>query len=340
MRIALLAPLWKTVPPEKYGGSERVVADLAKGLVALGHEVTTFACGGSKPAGEVIEVIPKPMYELEGGFEWRGVQAYEFLSFFELGKRAKQFDVVHNHMRMHPVALAPLMPVPMVTTLHSSLPPDFPYLADAFKAYPFVSISDAQRALAPMLNYVATIHHGIDTKDFTPRLEGKGNGLVFLGTLSRNKGVDIAVRTARELHVPLTIAGEVRDDNKPFLDAEVFPYIGDHIRFIGEVAHAEKARLLREADALLFPSRWNEAFGLVMVEALACGTPVVALRNGAVPEVLEDGATGLIAQNEDSFAEAAQNIISISRAACRREAERRFDLSIMARNYATVYASL
>src|SRR4030043_951611 len=184
MRIALLAPLWKKVPPEKYGGSELVVANLAKGLTELGHEVTTFACGSSKVSGKLVPVIQKPMYELVGGFDWNGIKQYEFLSFFKLGKRNKDFDIVHNHMGLHPIALAPFMSIPFVTTLHSSLPPDFPYLAEAFREYPFVSISDAQRKLAPKLNYVATVHHGIDVETFQPRLEGDGNGFVFMGTLS------------------------------------------------------------------------------------------------------------------------------------------------------------
>ncbi len=341
MKIALLAPLWKTIPPEKYGGSERVVADLAKGLVAQGHEVTTFACGGSAVAGTLVPVIDKPMYDLVGGFDWNGIKQYEFLSFFELAERAKRFDIVHNHMGIHPVAFAPLLPVPMVTTLHSSLSPDFPALATAFRRYPFVSISDAQRSLAPELHYVATIYHGIDVGSFSPRLEGKGGGFAFIGTLSWNKGVDIAVRTAKKLGVPLTIAGEVRKEEGEFLEKEVFPFVdGENIRYVGEVGNEEKNRIMRTADALLFPSRWNEAFGLVIAEALACGTPVAALGNGAVPEILHDGETGCIAKEEDGFIEAAKRAASLSRTVCRTQAERRFDLSVMAKNYVDTYQSL
>ncbi|MDP2598569.1 MAG: glycosyltransferase family 4 protein [Candidatus Liptonbacteria bacterium] len=341
MKVALLAPLWKKIPPEKYGGSEFVVAGLAKGLVAQGHDVTTFACAGSKVAGNLVPVLPKPMYDLVGGFDWSGIKQYEFLSFFAFAKRAKDFDIVHNHMGFHPIAFAPLLSMPMVTTLHSSLPPDFPYLAEAFREFPFVSISDAQRALAPELNYVATVYHGVDVGSFTPRLEGAGNGFAFIGTLSRNKGVDIAVRTAKTLGRPLTIAGEVRESDKEFLDKEVFPFVdGKTISFVGEVGHEEKNRILRESDALLFPSRWNEAFGLVVVEALACGTPVIALGNGAVPEVLRDGITGFITDSEGQLTEAAKNAASISRSECRAEAERRFDLSVMAKKYLGVYQSL
>lgn len=341
MNIAILAPLWKKIPPEKYGGSELVVANLAKGLYELGHSVTTFACAGSKIAGALVPVIARPMYELVGGFDWKGIQQYEFLSFFELARRIKNFDIIHNHMGFHPNAFAPLLPIPMVTTLHSSMPPDFPDLADAFREQAFVSVSDAQRSLAPALNYVATVYHGIDTKSFKPRTEGSGNGFLFLGTLSRNKGIDIALRTAQSLEARLTIAGEIREEDKSFLDSDIFPYIdGKMIRFVGEVGHEEKAQLLREADALLFPSRWNEAFGLVIVEALACGTPVVALGNGAVPEVLRDGVTGFIVTDEEAFGRAASNIGQLSRIEARKEAEERFDLSGMAKRYVEVYRQL
>lgn len=341
MNVAILAPLWKTVPPEKYGGSELVIANLTKGLAHLGHVVTTFACAGSEPAGNVISVIPKPMYDLISGFNWDAIAPYEFLSYFELAKRAGDFDVVHNHMGFHPIAFAPLLPIPMVTTIHSSLPPDFPYLAEAFGAYPFVSISNAQRACAPKLNYISTVYHGIDVQSFEARLEGKGNGFVFLGTLSKNKGVDIAISAAKILGVPLVIAGEVRESDNNFLDKEVFPHIdGNIIRFVGEIGHAQKAELLRNADALLFPSRWNEAFGLVMIEALACGTPVVALGNGAVPEVIKHGRTGFIAEDEEAFAEAMAHVHEISRKQCRIEAEERFDLSVMAHRYADIYEML
>lgn len=342
MEIALLAPLWKKVPPEKYGGSEIVVANLAKGLTELGHEVTTFACAGSEVSGNLIPVIEKPIYELIGGFSWSGIQPYEFLSFFELGKRLKDFDIIHNHMGFHPVALAPFLTIPMVTTLHSSLPPDFPYLADAFKEYPFVSISDAQRKLSPKLNYVATVYHGINVKSFQSNFKKQeSNHFVFLGTLSKNKGIDIAVQSANKLGAKLTIAGEIREEDKPFLEKEVLKYIdGERIKFIGEISHTEKVSLLASASALLFPSRWNEAFGLVMIEALACGTPVVALNNGAVAEVLKDGKTGFIVEDELSFGEAMKKMDEISRETCRTEAEKNFDISIMAKNYEKVYKSL
>lgn len=341
MKIALLAPLWKKVPPEKYGGSELVVANLAKGLTKLGHEVTTFACGGSTVSGKLISVIDRPMYDLVGGFDWNGIKQYEFLSFFELGKRIKDFDVVHNHMGFHPIALAPYLDIPFVTTLHSSLVPDFPFLANAFRRYPFISISNSQRKLAPELNYVGTVYHGIDVDSFGFRLNGNGNGFVFIGTLSHNKGIDIAVKAARKLGVNLTIAGEIRESEKDFLDKEVMPYVdGKYIKFVGEINHDEKNRLISDADGVLFPSRWNEAFGLVMIEALACGTPVIALDNGAVSEVLKNNKTGIIVKDENLFVESMEKIKNLSREACRFEAENNYDIISMARGYVDVFKSL
>lgn len=341
MNIALLAPLWKTVPPEKYGGSELVVANLALGLSRLGHSVYTFACAGSEVAGTLVPVLDRPMHELAGGFDWRGVQPYEFLSFFEFAKRIKDFDIAHNHMGIHPVALAPLLPIPLVTTLHSSAPPDFPSLARAFCDYPFVSVSNAQRKLAPMLRYIATIYHGIDASAFTPRFEGAGKGFVFIGTMSRNKGADVAVRMARALGMPLVLAGDIREGDREFFDREVAPFLdGKERRFIGEIGHREKNKLLSEADALLFPSRWNEAFGLVMVEALMCGTPVIALNNGAVPEIIENGKTGFVADTEGEMESAAKRFREIDRRACRAHVEEKFTLERMAAAYEKVYEQL
>jgi len=340
MRVALLSPLWKSVPPKKYGGSELVVYNLAKGLTELGHEVTTFACAGSKVPGELVEVIPDEMYNLLGGFRWDAISPYEFLSFYKLGKRLADFDVIHNHMGFHPLALAPFSKVPMVTTLHSSLAPDFSYLAEEFAGENFVSISLAQRKMAPELNYVGNVYHGIDLEAFKPSYK-EGEYLFFIGTLSHNKGVDIAIRTAIATGLPLVIAGEIRESEKTFLDKEVMPFIdGKQIKFIGEVGGKEKADLYAGAKALLFPSRWNEAFGLVMAEALASGTPVIALKNGSTAEVIKDGKTGFVVETEKEFISAIKNLKKISRTACRDEAVARFSVSGMAERYAEVYSGL
>jgi glycosyltransferase involved in cell wall biosynthesis len=340
MNIAILSPLWKKVPPQKYGGIELVVYNLAKGLNCLGHKTTTFACAGSRVDGELETVIPDEMYKLIGGFKWDAIEPYELLSYYKLGLRIDDFDIIHNHIGLHPAFLAPFCHIPFLTTLHSSLPPDFRYLSDEFKNENFCSISLAQRKLAPDLNYVANVYHGIDIESFTPNYN-EGAYLFFIGTLSYNKGVDIAARAAAKLCLPLIIAGEIRESDKAFLDKEVFPLVdGQRIKFIGEVNHEEKADLYAGAKALLFPSRWNEAFGLVAVEALACGTPVIAMNSGSPAEIISEGKTGFVADTEEEFFAAIIKISEISRRHCRNEAIKRFGLIKMAEKYVEVYKKL
>ncbi len=307
MRIAELAPLWKTVPPQRYGGSELVVSNLTESLVAQGHDVTLFACGGSVTSAKFVPVIDRPMYDLTGGSFWNAVPPYDFLLYDELFKRLDEFDVIHNHLSFPPLVFSRLLKQPVFTTLHSSLPPDFQYLADRFKDNNFVSISNAQRTLAPQLNYVETIYHGIDTSSYAQAVAahtGPRDYFLFLGTLSKNKGIDTVVRAAKATGQKLVIAGEVRAEDKPFLDEMVLPYVdGDQIKLLGEIDVIEKRKLFAGAKAFLFPIRWMEAFGLVVAEALAAGTPVIAFRNGSLPELIEDGVTGYLVDTEAEFQE-------------------------------------
>lgn len=341
MRIAQLAPLWKPVPPKKYGGTELMVANLSEELQKLGADVTVFCCGGSTVNTKRVEVIDKPMYDLVNGFNFSWISPYEFLTFEALFARLKDFDIVHNHLGIHPLVFAPLLQIPVVTTLDSSVPPDFPYLAKRFKNNLFTSISDAQRANAPYLNYLETIHHGIDLSGFKPCFDLDNDYLFFIGTLSHSKGIHLAVRAAKELGEKLIIAGEIREDDKAFLDKEVWPLVdGENIRFIGEVGHKEKATLYAKAKAVLFPIQWNEAFGLVMIEALASGTPVIAYQNGSVAEVIEDGKTGFIVKTFSQFKRSIKHVGQISRVACREAAEQRFDRSIMAKNYLALFQKI
>ncbi|TAK05672.1 glycosyltransferase family 4 protein [Patescibacteria group bacterium] len=341
MRIAEFAPLWVPVPPPKYGGTELAVSDISTALHELGHEVTLFACGGSKTPATLVQVIGKPMLELLGGFSWNAVPAYEFLAFDELLARAGEFDVIHNHAGIHPLVLSRVVDAPIVTTLHGSKPPDFPYLAERFKDRPFVSISEAQRRLAPALNYVATIPHGIDTSAYIPDFSPGDGYLLFIGLMTHDKGVDLAVRAARELGERLVIAGVYRKEDEAFVQKEVFSFVdGEQIRYVGEISQAEKSALFAGAKALLFPSRWQEAFGLVMIESLACGTPVVAFNNGSVPEVLRDGVTGYIVDSFEDFKDRIGNVGRLSREACRTEAETRFDRRRVGQAYARLFEQI
>lgn len=341
MHIAQLAPLWKTVPPQKYGGTETVVSYLTETLVDEGHEVTLFAAAGSKTRGKLVRVVGKPIYEIYKRFFWNAIPPYEFLEYDALFSKLNQFDIIHNHLGFPMLAFSNLISVPIVTTLHSSLPPDFPFLANRFADRPFVSISNSQKKLAPKLNYVATVYHGIPVARFPANFHADSDYFLFLGTLSPSKGVDLAIACAKQLKTKLIIAGEVRGEDENFLKKKVYPFVdGRQITFAGEVDFAKKCRLLKGAKAVLVPSRWQEAFGLVMVEALACGTPVVALGNGSVPEIIAHGKTGFIAKTPASFIKFASRVGILSRQMCRKEAEHRFDSSIMAQGYLNVYKKL
>lgn len=339
MRIAMLAPLWKTVPPQKYGGTELVASLLTEELVKLGHEVTLYACGGSKTKANLIEVIDRPLFDILGGFKFDAIQFNDFMEVklaFDAAKEG-EFDVIHSHMGLHMAALGNLSPVPMVTTNHSSMPPDFEPLAKIAKDCNYISISDSQRKTAPYLNYVATVYHGINTAAFKFNPRGK-DYLLFLATMSREKGADRAIEIAKRTGMKMIMAGDKRsetdfDEIKSHID-------GEQIVYIGEVDAQKKNELMMNAKAYIFPIRWSEAFGLTVVESLASGTPVIAYRNGSMPEIIDDGKTGYLVNSIDQAVEAVKNIDSISREECRRQAIERFDASVMAKNYVKVYEEL
>lgn len=339
MRIAELAPLWKPVPPRAYGGVETVVSALTEELVTRGHSVTLFASKGSQTRGTLVEVIPRPLHEIRAGFSWDAIPAEELLSLDELIARRGAFDIVHNHLGPHMLVPLRLLGIPVVTTYHSSLPPDFPEVAERVRDFPFVSISDAQRELAPSLNFVATVHHGLPLDAFSPRLDGDGEFFLFVGTLSFNKGVDRAVRAALALGEKLVIAGEIRESDRPFLEREVFPHVdGKHIVYAGEVGMREKADLFRRAKAHVLPMRWREAFGLTLIESLASGTPVIVWDSGSPREIVRDGVTGFLVHSEEELVARMARVSDLSRRACREDAEVRFSADRMAEDYEEVFA--
>lgn len=341
MKIAQLAPLWKTVPPLKYGGTELIVSSITESLHHKKQDVTLFACKGSVTEAKLVEVIDKPMYDLVNGFSWNTIQPYEFLLYDDLFNRLKEFDIIHNHLGFHPLIFSKLINIPIVTTLHSSTTPDFPDIVGRVKSNYFVSISNAQRKIIPDLNYVDTIYHGIDTKSYNFNLNPRDGYLLFIGSLTKNKGIDIAVRAAVELNERLVVAGEIRKEDDEFLRKEIYPYIeSKQIEFVGEVDFVQKNKLFSNAKALLFPIRWNEAFGLVMVEALASGTPVIAFNNGSVSEILKNGITGHIVNDYDDFKKAILRIGNLSRKACHEDAVNRFDIDIMTDNYIRLYRKI
>lgn len=338
MRIGIISPLWKKVPPSRYGGTEYIVSLITEELVERGHEVYLFASGDSNTRALLIPIIEKNLYEILGDYKWDEL-TYDLYQMKIVCQYVDEVELFHNHNGFVPLYFRQALKKPILTTLHSSLPPK-KELAFFVKDEPFVSISDAQRDLAPFLNYVATIYHGIPVEKF-PFKKKKKDYVLFLGTLSPYKGTDIAIKIALTAGIKLVIAGEIRKEFLSFFERKVKPFIdGKNVEFVGEVSFEEKVELLKEAKALLLPVRWNEAFGLVMIEAMACGTPVIAYKNGAVPEIVKDKQTGFIVNNVKEAVKALKNIEKIDPLTCRRWVETKFNVKKMVDEYENLYLKL
>ncbi len=338
MKIAQVAPLTEAVPPKLYGGTERVVAYLTDALVELGHEVTLFASGDSLTKAKLQAVWPRAL-RLDPT-----VKDYFAPLFMELemvARQAREFDVIHAHLDYFGYPLLRSVGVPSVTTLHGRLDlPELPPLYGMYGDVPVVSISDSQRVPLPQANYIATVLHGLP-KDLLRKGSGAGGYLAFLGRISPEKAPDAAIRIAAKAGMKIKIAAKVDKVDEEYYKSTVEPLLslGD-IEFIGEIGEHQKSEFLGNAAALVFPIAWREPFGLVMIEAMACGTPVIAFNNGSVPEVLEDGLTGFIVENEAQAIAAVAKIGTLDRDRIRAEFDRRFTAQHMAQNYLDLYARL
>jgi glycosyltransferase involved in cell wall biosynthesis len=337
MKIAQVAPLIEAVPPKLYGGTERVVAYLTDALVELGHEVTLFASGDSETKAHLAPMCPRAL-RLDPTV--RDYFAPLFIEMETLARRAHEFDVIHSHLDYFAYPSLRLLGTPSVTTLHGRLDlPELGPLYECFSETPVVSISDSQREPLPQANYVATILHGLPQ-----RLLKKGPGgeyLAFLGRISPEKAPDAAIRIAARAGLPLKIAAKVDRVDEEYFKTQIEPLLKSaDVEFVGEIAEHQKSEFLGNAAALLFPIAWREPFGLVMIESMACGTPVVAFNNGSVPEVLEDGVTGYIVNSEDEAVGALRDIRSLDRDRIRAEFEHRFTAQHMAQNYLKLYSRL
>lgn len=338
MRIAQLAPLAESVPPKLYGGTERVVAWLVDGLVELGHEVTLFASGDSRTNGKLHPVWPRA---LRLGRKGADPTAASAMLMEAIARRAKEFDVIHAHIDWLCLPLLSRLGVPFLTTMHGRL--DLPGLPDVVRQFPeacFVSISDHQRLPLPAAKWIGTIQHGLPSDLFRPSYE-QGSYLAFLGRLTADKGPEDAIRIARAARMPLRIAAKIPRAETAFFRKHLEPSIdGENIQLVGEVDDVKKQPFLAEAAALLFPIDWPEPFGLVMIEAMACGTPVIAYRSGSVPEVVEHGLTGFIVENEEQAVKAVGELAKLDRRKVRARFEERFSASRMARQYEDQYRKL
>lgn len=337
MRIAQVAPLWEPVPPKGYGGIELVVALLTDELVKRGHDVTLFASGDSDTKAKLETAIPKAL-RLDPSSP--DPVASEMLQTGHLLDRVDQFDLIHCHTWIPPFPLVKLIKTPIVSTLHGNFTPQNEALYRANKHLNLISISNSQRHPLTDLNYVATVYNGIDTDgyEFYPNARTEDPYLAFLGRMSPQKGPHLAIEVARRSGWKLIMGGKVDKVDVDFFEQEVKPHIdGEQIIFLGEVNHAQKMDLMGEAAATLFPITWQEPFGLVMVESMVTGTPVLGMRMGSVPEVIEDGKGGFVCDSVEDMVAKLPQALELNRQGCRDYAISRFGVKRMVDDYVKAY---
>jgi glycosyltransferase involved in cell wall biosynthesis len=338
MRVAQIAPLYESVPPKAYGGTERVVFYLTEELVRQGHQVTLFASGDSVTSAKLVAACPNSL-RLDSKCTDRLASHIRMLDM--VYERASEFDVLHFHIDYLHYPLAIRQKIPHVTTLHGRLDlPEFIALYRRFQEVPLISISDAQRQPLPWVNWQRTIYHGLPSNlcKFHPN---GGSYLAFLGRISPEKRLDRAIEIAKRAGKKIKIAAKIDQAEEAYYRESIQPLMKDPCcEFLGEIGESEKSEFLGNASALLFPIDWPEPFGLVLIEAMACGTPVIAYPNGSVPEIIQDGITGVMVNSIDDAVRAVENIPKMSRLRCRRAFEKRFTAERMAREYVAVYQSL
>jgi glycosyltransferase involved in cell wall biosynthesis len=338
MRIAQVAPLYESCPPRFYGGTERVVSYLTEELVRLGHEVTLFASGDSLTSA-VLEAGSEMALRLDD--RCRDPLIYHLIMLDQLRRRAGEFDILHFHTDYLHFPLFADCWEKTLTTLHGRLDlPDLPIMMREYMMMPLVSISDAQRAPMPWANWSGTVPHGL-ARSLHRAGNGSGGYLAFLGRICPEKAPDRAIQIARRARLPLRIAAKVDVVDQEYFDSKIVPLLRDpSIDFIGEIGEADKGPFLGDALALLFPIDWPEPFGMVLIEAMANGTPVIAFGRGSVPEIIEDGVTGFIVDGIESAAAAVPLALRLDRGAIRRRFEERFTVGRMARDYLALYERL
>jgi len=338
MRIAQVAPLIESVPPKYYGGTERVVSYLTEELVRQGHEVTLFASGDSVTKARLLATSRRSL-RLDRTCVDR--LAHQICQLEDVYRHAGRFEIIHFHTDYPHFPVSSRQPVPHVTTLHSRLDvPDLVPVYRRFQRTPVVSISDAQRAPLPWLNWQGTVYHGLPEDAYTFQPD-PGKHLAFIGRISPEKRVDRAIEIARRVGMEIKIAAKVDDVDREYFETYIAPLLKDrYTDYVGEIGEGEKDDLLGSAAALLFPIDWPEPFGLVMIEAMACGTPIVAYRQGSVPEVIDEGVTGFIVEGIGDAVKAVERVFTLSRKRCRERFQERFTVSRMARDYREIYERL
>jgi len=330
--------LYESVPPVLYGGTERVVSWLTEELVRLGHDVTLFASGDSVTNARLVPVCPRAL-RLDA--DCKDPLARHLVMMERVFQESPTFDLIHFHIDYIHFSMARRSEVPCLTTLHGRLDiPDLVSVYQNFRELPVVSISNAQRAPLPWANWQGTVLHGMPKKSLTPG-QGNGNYLAFVGRVSPEKGLDEAIDIALRSGMKLKMAAKVDQSDVRYFEKRIKPLLNHGLlEFVGEIGHDAKSEFIGDAAALLFPIRWPEPFGIVMIEALACGTPVIAYRQGSVPEIIENRVTGFIVADSDAAVAAVKKIGTIDRQTCRKQFERHFSDQRMASDYVSIYQRL
>lgn len=338
LRIAQIAPLYESLPPKLYGGTERIVHYLTEELVRQGHDVTLFASGDSITTAKLIACVDEGLRLKQN---CKDPLAYHIIQMQKLNTRVHEFDILHFHTDYLHFPFSSALKIPSVTTLHGRL--DIPELQDVYNIFPYqnlISISQNQRLPIPQGNFIKTVYHGLP-ENLHHQGDGEGGYLAFLGRISPEKGVERAIEIALATNTKLKIAAKIDKADFAYYENNI-KFLLDHplIEYIGEINEQQKTTFLGKAEALLFPIDWPEPFGLVMIEAMACGTPVIAFHNGSVPEIMENNVTGFVVNSVTEAIDAVSQLKYLSRAGIRRVFERRFTVAHMAENYVNVYHSL
>ncbi len=349
LKIAQIAPLWENIPPDKYGGTERVIYYLTEGLVKLGHKITLFACGKAQTSAKLVSVYPNPLYR--DNIPWTNI-TYPLLNITQAFDLEKEFDIIHMHLNKSSDYLALPLAKPIknkvVFTLHFPYPAsqnrfDRHLVLQKYKDLNYISISNSQRKGGENLNWLGTVYNGVDVNFYTFNQKPK-NYFLWLGKFNPDKGTKEAIIAAKKAKVKLLVAGVIdKLEKEDFLyyKKEIEPLIDNNqIIFVGEVNDQKKNELYGNAIALLNPIKWNEPFGLVMAEAMACGTPVIAFKNGAATEIITDEETGFLVNNIEEMANKIHKITKINRQKCRKRVETMFSIEKMVDGYCKIYQQL
>jgi glycosyltransferase involved in cell wall biosynthesis len=339
MKIAQIAPLIESVPPKLYGGTERVVSYLTEELVRQGHEVTLFASGDSSTSANLV---PCSECALRLNPLIQDALPYHVAMLEQVRRRVSEFDVLHFHIDYFHFPLLRELALPSITTLHGRLDlPDLPHVYREFPDTPLVSISDNQRLPLRQAGFIATVYHGLPLNLYSYAPAPANGYLAFLGRICPEKRPDRAIEIARRVGIELKIAAKVDKVDQEYFENVIRPLLDDPlVEFVGEISDREKNEFLAGAQAVLFPIDWPEPFGIVLIEAMACGTPIIAWRCGSVPEVIEDGVTGFIVDNIDEAVRAIPDTATVDRMKVRQRFEERFSVERMAHNYLAVYEAL